>query len=75
MLDKFIKKPEKDDIEENWSKVMEIASASTEQLSLYRTQTLIKLDISIRALAKNVRTVKNLLIAIFVLVLIIALLM
>ena len=75
MLDKFIKKPEKDDIEENWSKDMEIASASTEQLSLYRTQTLIKLDISIRALAKNVRTVKNLLIAIFVLVLIIALLM
>ncbi|WP_095176008.1 MULTISPECIES: hypothetical protein [Blautia] len=65
---------EKDDIQEQWESVMQIANASTEQLELYRTQTLVKLDTSIRMLVKTLRTVKNLLIALLIFVVIIALL-
>lgn len=65
---------EKDDIQEQWESVMQIANASTEQLELYRTQTLVKLDTSIRMLVKTIRTVKNLLIALLIFVVIIALL-
>lgn len=73
MLDK-IKSEKKEDTEMNWESVMQVANASTEQLELYRTQTLVKLDISIRALSRNMRTTKNLLIAILVILILIALL-
>lgn len=64
----------KDDIQEQWESVMQIANASTEQLELYRTQILVKLDTNIRMLVKILRTVKNLLIALLIFVVIIALL-
>lgn len=64
----------KDDVQEQWESVMQIANASTEQLELYRTQTLVKLDTSIRLLVKLLRTVKNLLIALLIFIVIIALL-
>lgn len=73
MLDK-IKSEKKDDAETTWESVMQVANASTEQLELYRTQTLVKLDISIRALSRYMRTTKNLLIAILVILILIALL-
>lgn len=74
MLEK-LKSEKKDDTQAVWDDVMQIASASTEQLELYRTQTLVKLDITLRALARNIKTIKNLLIALLVFVVIIALLM
>lgn len=73
MLDK-LKSEKKDDSEATWDQVMQVANASTEQLELYRTQTLVKLDISIRALSRYMRTTKNLLIAILVILVLIALL-
>lgn len=73
MLDK-LRSEKKDDAEATWDQVMQVANASTEQLELYRTQTLVKLDISIRALSRYMRTTKNLLIAILVILVLIALL-
>lgn len=73
MLDK-LKSENKDDVDATWESVMQVANASTEQLELYRTQTLVKLDISIRALSRHMRTTKNLLIAILVILILIALL-
>lgn len=74
MLEK-LKSEKKDDTQAVWDDVMQIASASTEQLELYRTQTLVKLDITLRALARYIKTIKNLMIALLIFVVIIALLM
>lgn len=73
MLEK-LKTEKKDDTQAVWDDVMQIASASTEQLELYRTQTIVKLDITLRVLARHIKTIKNLLIALLVFVVIIALL-
>lgn len=68
-------KSDKDDIEATWEEVMQVANASTEQLELYRTQTLVKLDVLVRVMSKNLKIMKNLMIAGFVILLIIALLL
>lgn len=71
---KKMKSSDEDDLEVTLEKVMQVANASSEQLELYKTQTLVKLDILIRVMAKNVRIMKNLMIAGFIILLIIALL-
>lgn len=77
MVEKLLKKnaPDvPDEIEESWAQVSQILNASTEQLEISRTQSVMKMEMYIRKSFKMLRTIRNLVIAIFVLVLIITLL-
>lgn len=67
------KKVEKDEVQQQWDQVLQFSSASTEQLELYRTQTLVKLDGTLYALSKDLRTLKRLMIAILIILILIAL--
>lgn len=67
------KKAEKDEVQQQWDQVLQFSSASTEQLELYRTQTLVKLDGTLYALSKDFRTLKRLMIAILIILILIAL--
>lgn len=77
MLAKLLKRPEKDalEIEEKFDQIIQISNASPEQLNLYRTQSLLKIDGILRIISKNLRILKNCMIAILVILIIIALLL
>ena len=74
MVNKLLKNNASDEIEESWDQVMQIANASSEQLELSRTQTLVKMELYFKKSYKAIRMIRNFVIAIFVLVLIITLL-
>jgi hypothetical protein len=59
--------------EKQWNTVLELSQASPDQLALYRTQAVIKLDETLKLQIKTLKTIKKLLIAAVVCLVIIAL--
>lgn len=61
------------ELEKQWATVFQLSNASTEQLALYRTQTLKKLNDNISQVVKLLRTIKKLMIGAVICLVIIAL--
>lgn len=61
------------EIDKQWATVFQLSNASTEQLALYRTQTLTKLNDNLARIVKLLKAIKKLLIAALLCLVIIAL--